>query len=89
MAGRALTDLRQRDINQRPVDIAVCRGSGLYLAGSTWLAKDREAGAIKSESASHWAGDECLRDRAASLRYLAISTLVIGWRFGPYLETPS
>lgn len=87
MAGRALTGLFSRDINQLAVDMAGCRGPGLYLAGSTWLAKDREAGAITSESASHWAGDECLRDRAASLRYLAISSPLIGWLFGPYLET--
>jgi hypothetical protein len=59
MAGRALTGLNQRDINQRPVDRTVCRGSALYLAGSTWLAKDREVGALESawEWASHWAGE--------------------------------
>jgi hypothetical protein len=55
MAGRAFN---QRDINQRPVDIIIGRGSGLYLAGSTWLAKGREAGGIESEWASHWAGEE-------------------------------
>jgi hypothetical protein len=53
-----LTGLNQRDINQRPVNIIIARGLGLYLAGSTWLAKDREAGAIESEWASHWAGKE-------------------------------
>lgn len=78
MAGRALTGLEQRDINQRPLDMSIARASALYLARSTWLAKDREAGAIESERLSLWAGEERLRDRLASSSFLAIACRVIG-----------